>query len=391
MSTQRFKATLALASILAILSPAGVIAAPQDSTGNGGETARQNHTLEVPTQFATIQAAINASLPGGTVKILPGIYTEQITINKNLRLIGAGVDKTSIRAPYTLAPGSFGVRVIVDINKGATVAMSDLTVTGPGSGTCGLGSLSAGVFVVEGATLDLYSAAVTHIHDTPAAACFPFGVGIRVGAILGPVLGSAGHATIHDVNISDYQTDGISVLSHGSTATISDNTISGQGHTSGFNTNGVAIFRAIATVTNNIVSGNYCTLPAGCGPDLINDTQSTGISPGPGADPGTVIVHNEVTNNDVGIYVAGVGCCHIARNRISDNKLFGLVIQDGSNTASNDSISGGMIGIGVLATTVDTVATLRNERISGTTSAPIQAISSGGFKATAVVINPPGL
>jgi len=44
--------------------------------------------LVVPTQFPTIQAAINAASSGNTVKVLPGTYTEQITINKNLTLMG---------------------------------------------------------------------------------------------------------------------------------------------------------------------------------------------------------------------------------------------------------------------------------------------------------------
>ena len=33
--------------------------------------------ITVPTDFPTIQAAINASNPGDTIKVLPGIYTEQ--------------------------------------------------------------------------------------------------------------------------------------------------------------------------------------------------------------------------------------------------------------------------------------------------------------------------
>ena len=46
--------------------------------------------LVVPTQFPTIQAAINAANSGNTIKVLPGTYTEQVSINKNLIIAGSG-------------------------------------------------------------------------------------------------------------------------------------------------------------------------------------------------------------------------------------------------------------------------------------------------------------
>lgn len=43
-------------------------------------------------QFTSIQAAIDAASPGDTVKVYPGLYDEQITINKPLVLLGAQAD-----------------------------------------------------------------------------------------------------------------------------------------------------------------------------------------------------------------------------------------------------------------------------------------------------------
>lgn len=51
-------------------------------------------SITVPTDFPTIQAAINASNPGDTIKILPGTYTEQLTISKSLTIIGSGAKST---------------------------------------------------------------------------------------------------------------------------------------------------------------------------------------------------------------------------------------------------------------------------------------------------------
>src|SRR5581483_2271557 len=46
------------------------------------------------TNFATIQAAVNAATPGAIINVDPGTYSEQVTINKPLTIRGAqaGVD-----------------------------------------------------------------------------------------------------------------------------------------------------------------------------------------------------------------------------------------------------------------------------------------------------------
>jgi len=185
-----------------------------------------------------------------------------------------------IKTPRLLTAGSFSRPVIVGINNGARVRMSQLTVTGPGSGSCRNGSLAAGILVGEGATLNLSSATVTHIHDTPIADCFPFGVAIKLGDR--PSL-TTGHATIHDVSISDYQFAGIAVLNRGSTATIAENVITGVGPVAGVAPLGISIDGAVATVIHNRVSQNFCNVLSRCGPDPINQTQSSGIGAGAGA------------------------------------------------------------------------------------------------------------
>ena len=82
--------------------------------------------LEVPTQFSTIQAAIDAAQPGDIVHVLPGDYQEDLVLKEGVRLQGSGPEVTTLRptgpGTYTLVGandstidgftirGSYGVR-----------------------------------------------------------------------------------------------------------------------------------------------------------------------------------------------------------------------------------------------------------------------------------------
>jgi hypothetical protein len=75
----------------------------------------------------------------------------------------------------------------------------------------------------------------------------------------------------------------------------------------------------------------------------------------------------------------------VSHNTIVDSRYFGIAIQNGDATVSDDRIVGGRIGVGVIADSVNTVGTLRNEKISRTSVAPIKEISCCGFAAKAVI------
>ena len=395
--------------------------------------------LIVPTHFPTIQSAVDAAHPGDTVAVLMGTYEEQVLITKDLELEGAGVGKTIIQAPATLVPfaGSLpGVLInplegqvaealgiplspipltaIVHVSLGAHVKMSGFTVKGPVPGLCDtaggrprrpIHSLR-GIQVTLGATLDARALHVTQIRDTPLGLCTS-GAGIVVGLPAFAVPdGSVGHATIKNATVDDYQgADGIAVLGASggqgpSTAVISENRVIGQGPSLLFQS-GIGIRHGgVATITENTTGGHMCTIPVFCGSDPINQFQNAGIlvtaNPPPGVPPftaapaGTVIDGNNVFDADIGIYLSNTpGCCATRGNTIERSRAFGIAIQDGSNDAAENRISGGPVGIGVIAggfsNSVDTTAHLRENRITGTTIAPIQELGFDGFTATAIV------
>jgi hypothetical protein len=77
---------LAVAStVSAVLGTLLVITGPA-----GPAHAAAHRVLLVPGDFATIQAAVDAAAPGDTVNLGPGTFTEQVVINKDLNLNGAG-------------------------------------------------------------------------------------------------------------------------------------------------------------------------------------------------------------------------------------------------------------------------------------------------------------
>ena len=137
-------------------------------------------------------------------------------------------------------------------------------------------------------------------------------------------------------------------------------------------------------MVGNTVTDNLCDAP-GCGPDPINQLQATGISV-VFASAGTVIAHNRLSRNDVGTYlVFSPNCCSVNHNTLIDNRFFGDAILDGDNTISHDLISGGQVGVGVLADAANTTGTLRKVAISGMSVVPVKELSCCGFTAKAVI------
>jgi len=78
-------------------------------------------TIYVPDDYPTIQAAVDAANPGDTIIVSPGIYTEQITINKD------GIRITSSSGPGSAVISADGEVPTLDI-YGKEIALTGFTV-----------------------------------------------------------------------------------------------------------------------------------------------------------------------------------------------------------------------------------------------------------------------
>jgi hypothetical protein len=330
--------------------------------------AARSATLRVPSQFAAIQAAVDAAQPGDTVRVAAGVFREQVSIGTDVTIVGAGAHRTIVRAPETLVPDLEGHTAIVAIHDGAAATLLHLSVSGPGSGTCENGALTHGIHVLPESRLDLRFASISRIHDTPIASCFRSG---------NAILARFATVTVRSSTLSDYQSAGIVVL--GGSAQIDHNLVAGPGATPATAAEGILLTQgASGVVSDNVVSGNACATPElGCGPDFFSEFQTFGIA----ADGGDALVaRNLLFGNQVGIYA--VGGANLRSNVLVGND-FGLALQDGAHRPRGDLILGGKVGVAVIAFFADATALLDRVRILGTSGEAVEELACCGFTATA--------
>lgn len=385
---------LRIAALALVVIATGALSASASIAASSSALAR---TIVVPRDFPTIQAAVDAAAPGDTITVMSGTFTEEIVIAKDLTLRGAGVGATVVKSPPTLTPFAVDTRngtpftAIVRVAHGAHVRISGLGVSGPLP--C---QFVFGIVVVQSANLELTDARVSNMRPDPGACPEPSPLGgraVRFG-FPRPILidgerGTAASGRVTHVVVDSYLDTGLSATAPfggpPTQVTVADNVVNAGVQTYATEQFGIHVFlNAVARVTGNTISGGVCTFP-GCGSDPINEFQAMGVLIDSGGE-GSTIAGNRVSGSDVGVYQFGSpNCCTISGNTLTDNRFFGIVIQDGDGSTSENTIGGGQVGIGVVADFVDTTGVLRGDRIRKTTVEPVRELQCCGVTATAIV------
>jgi uncharacterized delta-60 repeat protein len=175
--------------------------------------------------FGSIQSAVNGSPSGDTITVGPGTFTENVVVNKDLTIIGAG--DGSNPATNTVVDSASGSEAVFEITgSGTSVTVKDLYISGGSHGK------SAGVQIDTGAT-----GTVSHVAINDPA------IGIEV----------SGTATI-DGDVITGNGVGIEVESGGN-ATIGDSG-AGDGNDISDNTTGIEFAGGSGSVTSNNFSGS---------------------------------------------------------------------------------------------------------------------------------------
>ncbi|MFN8588492.1 MAG: cohesin domain-containing protein [Candidatus Eisenbacteria bacterium] len=223
--------------------------------------------------YQAVQAGVDNTLPGGTVQVAAGSYTEQVVVNgKNLTIQGAGRANTFIVSPVTLA-ASFTTPTnnapVVFLENSGDIRVRDLTVDGAGRGNANYRFIGVGFWNAGGKVLDCD---VVHVHDTPISGA-QHGNGIYAyNNTGGPYAIEVGGC-----NVSDFQKNGITMNGAGLTANVHDCVVTGHGNIAYTAENGIQFgFGAGGSVANTSVSGVFytpnttvgCALLAFGGPSL---------------------------------------------------------------------------------------------------------------------------
>ena len=219
--------------------------------------------------YKTIQAAVDAAQAGATVYVCPGLYPEQVTIDKNLNLTGIAsgtADAAVITTPSggmilsasDPSPASLNPSIAaqVFIQGPATVNLTNLTVDGNNNGLSGCnGPTLVGIYAVN-STGTLNGLNLRNQALDPADAACNSGLGVYLEGNTGKTV------TVKNSTVTNYQKNGITANGYGDgtagpVITLTGNTVVGQGPTAGTAENGIQVgFGATGKLSSNLVLDN---------------------------------------------------------------------------------------------------------------------------------------
>lgn len=266
--------------------------------------------IEVPTDFQTIQAAIDAAQANDVIVVLPGVYLERVQLKPDLILRSKGADEVGVvglkRAEITILDGGG----------------SDGDV--------------AGVTMAEGATLDGFTVS---------------GMGYFDEELWQRHWNEKGMNQSHE-DIGRFSVPAISVSGWG--CKVINNVVHHNGHT------GIAIQGVDQKECSPLISGNVCYRNMGGGIGSMNGSTAMitdnicfeNFHAGIGhhnASP--VVTGNDCYNNvRAGIGISNGASPVVRGNRCHGNRRAGIGIRTGVNTRpvveDNDCYENGMAGIG---------------------------------------------
>lgn len=414
----RFVAAVVVTGLFTVLAlsivPGSALIPTFSSTDSGLGTAV--HPSPASPSLSLLQHEIDSATPGSTIRLPPGLFVGQIVLPFSVTLVGAGVGKTIVQSPESMSPDSLGNVFVIEIEQGATVQISAMTVEV--TEQCMLANsigvaTGGGVGVRDNSTLSIWNVKIVAYGPAPnlnqpcttslgSPGMYSFGRAVSIGLDDPPGVGSAlqveGHGTINHVHTQGFDIFSLSVGGvrgpSGSTATITNNSVTvGPGpYTAAYgivaygvstishnvvvgvpgSDGGIAVVYTSALVIDNVVRNFTCTnapfpITPPCGIDPLFDDQDLGIFLA-GVTPGTVVEHNVIDSVDAGILVEGPGSpAAIVHNTIRNSTFYGLDLIDANQTFGYDTVIGGPYGVAVGAASSNSTAVLLDDKLGGFT------------------------
>ncbi len=211
-------------------------------------------TINVPEDYASVQAAVDAAAPADVIVIAAGTYTEQVHIQtSDLALTGSGVGSTIIKSPASL-PDYFATSYdhypVVFIDGATGVTLSNLTVDGDRKGNSNYKFEGISFWNADGAVTDVE---VLRVTDDPFS-----GVQHGVGIYSYNDTGGPYAIVLTDVLVDDYQKTAVALLGSGLTVDMTRVVTIGEGATTVTAQNGIQTgYGSGGTLTDCEVYGNW--------------------------------------------------------------------------------------------------------------------------------------
>ena len=189
---------------------------------------------------------------GSTVNVAAGTYIEQVSIDKDMTLVGAGIGNTIIQSPASLTEyfntGSNDNYPVIYAHDANSINIEAITLDGNGQGDSNYRFVGIGFWNAGGSILDTR---ITGVRNSTFS-------GAQHGVSIYTYNNTGGPYTlsVENVNIDDMQKNGMALLGEGLTFNVTNCSVAGNGPTTVTAQNGIqAGYGAGGTISNCTVDG----------------------------------------------------------------------------------------------------------------------------------------
>jgi nitrous oxidase accessory protein NosD len=308
------------------------IAATQDSDSKPDLLVDDDKVQCPSATFTSIQDAINAANPGSVIRVCPGTYGEQLSINKSLTIEG---DNGAVVLPSSMVANTTGssgtpIAAAILVKNAANVGIEGLIVDTANNGITECSPDLIGI-LYQNSTGSIKHNAVRNTKLSISLNGCQSGDAIVVQSLGG----GSSKVSINDNSIHDYQKNGITGNESGTEVAITKNVVTGLGPTIGAAQNGIQIgFGAKGEIQRNTVTDNVwspCVSLANCA------FNATGVLVFQSDD--VHVEHNSVATNQVGVFAGGQNAKIESNNIANSLVLVGIDLAGDSNVASRNEVT----------------------------------------------------
>lgn len=331
--------------------------------------------------FDSLDDAVNGVPDGSTILVCPGIYQEQIVINRSLTMKSVSNGNTSLVAivpppgglvgnqssffePVSFFGGGTQLAAQVTINNGATVTLNGITIDAQGPITTNCFPMVVGVYIQD-ASATLTNMVVKNQVQTGPGPGPCFFIGADGMGVFAQNDGNAGLTTVNITN-SSFSNSGMSYESDGgnNTSTLTNNSFLGTPLSDG---NSLSIFQGTATVKNNNFS-NF-SFPGNQAATNFNLASYAMLLE---CQQGSTIANNTITNSQGGVVLTSFTNCptsgvYISGNTITDVSEIGIYLGEINASVSGNTINNNQTAIRLPAASDGN--TIFSNRINGVCAA----------------------